>query len=106
KPGLQCADLVFDEMQRIAAQCEATELTRFPCLRDRIVEVNHQLLRKCMNPTQTMIANLIKLELAYINTSHPDFIGGSRAIAEVMERNRTPNGGAAAGSGMDVSLQV
>lgn len=39
QPGLQCADLVFDEMQRIAAQCEGTELTRFPCLRDRIVEV-------------------------------------------------------------------
>ncbi|CAM9678280.1 unnamed protein product [Scytosiphon promiscuus] len=101
QPGLQCADLVFDEMQRIAAQCEGTELTRFPCLRDRIVEVNHQLLRKCMNPTQVMIANLIKLELAYINTSHPDFIGGSRAIAEVMERNRTPNGGANMGSGTE-----
>lgn len=40
QPGLQCADLVFDEMQRIAAQCEGTELTRFPCLRDRIVEVS------------------------------------------------------------------
>lgn len=92
QPGLQCADLVFDEMQRIAAQCEGAELSRFPTLRERMVEVNHKLLRKCMNPTQTMIANLIKLELAYINTSHPDFIGGSRAIAEVMERNRTPNG--------------
>ncbi|CAN0112820.1 unnamed protein product [Ectocarpus fasciculatus] len=103
QPGLQCADLVFDEMQRIAAQCEGTELTRFPCLRDRIVEVNHQLLRKCMNPTQVMISNLIKLELAYINTSHPDFIGGSRAIAEVMERNRTPNGGGGGGSGNDGS---
>ncbi|CAM9381064.1 unnamed protein product [Ascophyllum nodosum] len=100
QPGLQCADLVFDEMQRIAAQCEGAELGRFPCLRDRIVEVNHKLLRKCMNPTQTMIANLIKLELAYINTSHPDFIGGSRAIAEVMDRNRMANGGAGvAGAG-------
>lgn len=39
QPGLQCADLVFDEMQRIAAQCEGTELSRFPTLRDRIVEV-------------------------------------------------------------------
>lgn len=38
-----------------------------------------------------------QLELAYINTSHPDFIGGSRAIAEVMERNRAPSGGVGAG---------
>lgn len=45
--------------------------------------------------------NLLQLELAYINTSHPDFIGGSRAIAEVMERNRAPNGGGG-GSGAEV----
>jgi Dynamin GTPase effector domain len=34
-----------------------------------------------------MIANLVKLELAYINTSHPDFIGGSRAVAQLMDKN-------------------
>ncbi len=37
----QCADLVFDEMQRIAAQCESTELSRFPALKERVVEVVH-----------------------------------------------------------------
>ena len=31
-----------------------------------------------MQPTQRMIANLIKIELAYVNTSHPDFIGGKQ----------------------------
>lgn len=46
-----------------------------------------------------------QLELAYINTSHPDFIGGSRAIAEVMERNRTPNGGVG-GSGTEVRVML
>lgn len=45
QPGLQCADLVFDEMQRIAAQCEGAELSRFPSLRDRIVEVRKSLGR-------------------------------------------------------------
>lgn len=39
--SMQCADLVFDEMQRIAAQCETTELTRFPLLRERVAEVVH-----------------------------------------------------------------
>lgn len=29
----------------------------------RIFQVNHQLLRKCMNPTQVMIANLIKVSV-------------------------------------------
>ena len=31
-----------------------------------------------MIPTQKMISNLIQIELAYINTSHPDFIGGKQ----------------------------
>ena len=31
-----------------------------------------------MVPTQKMISNLIQIELAYINTSHPDFIGGKQ----------------------------
>mmetsp|Transcript_83975 Transcript_83975/g.237666 ORF Transcript_83975/g.237666 Transcript_83975/m.237666 type:complete len:260 (-) Transcript_83975:98-877(-) len=70
----------------MASQCETTELTRFPELRDRVLDVVNQLLRKCVAPTQNMISNLIKIELAYINTSHPDFIGGSRAVAQLMDR--------------------
>lgn len=78
QPGLQCADLVFDELQRMAAQCEPIEFQRFPELRERMVEVVSSLLRRCVSPTQLMISNLVKIELSYINTSHPDFIGGSR----------------------------
>jgi len=33
-----------------------------------------------------MVANLVKIELAYINTSHPDFIGGSQAVASLMQK--------------------
>lgn len=121
QPGIQCVDLVFEELQRIASQSEPSELTRFPVLRDRIVsgriilctfvymrnwnthtllllydfffffpssllqlEVLHNLLRRAVNPTQLMVSNLVKIELAYINTSHPDFIGGSRAVAGLM----------------------
>lgn len=32
-----------------------------------------------------MISNLIHMELAHINTSHPDFIGGSRAVQQLLE---------------------
>jgi hypothetical protein len=31
-----------------------------------------------------MISNLIHIELAHINTRHPDFIGGERAVQEAM----------------------
>ncbi|KDO30068.1 hypothetical protein SPRG_05259 [Saprolegnia parasitica CBS 223.65] len=85
-PGLQCVDLVFDELQRVTSQCETVELTRFADLRDRVVEVVNGLLRGCLSPTQTMISNLIKTELSYINTNHPDFIGGSRAVAQLMDK--------------------
>jgi dynamin 1-like protein len=72
QPGIQCVDMIFDELQRIASQAEPSELTRFPVLRDRMVEVVASLLRRCVGPTQMMVSNLVKIELAYINTSHPD----------------------------------
>lgn len=50
--GLQCIDLVFDELQRLAAQCEAPELTRFSHLRDRVLDTVALLLRRCLAPTQ------------------------------------------------------
>jgi dynamin 1-like protein len=86
QPGIQCVDLVYEELQRIASQSEPSELQRFPVLRDRMVEVVSNLLRRCVGPTQMMVGNLVKIELAYINTSHPDFIGGSRAVARLMEK--------------------
>ena len=39
------------------------------------------MLRQCVKPTQKMISSLVQIELAYINTSHPDFIGGKQALA-------------------------
>ena len=84
--GLQCVDYVFDEMQRVALQCETDELTRFPELRERTFEIVNAMLRDCLKPTQRMISSIIKVELAYINTSHPDFIGGKQAIATITKK--------------------
>ena len=64
QPGVQCVDLVYEELQRIASQSEPSELTRFPILRDRMVEVVNSLLKRCMEPTQMMVSNLVKIELA------------------------------------------
>jgi dynamin 1-like protein len=86
QPGIQCVDLVYEELSRIAMQSEPSELTRYPVLRDRMAEVVSALLRRCLAPTQMMISNLIKIELAYLNTSHPDFLGGSRAVGKLLEK--------------------
>ena len=86
QPGVQCVDLVYDELQRIAAQSEPTELTRYPNLRDRMMDVVSALLKRSVGPTQMWVSNLVRIELSYINTNHPDFIGGSRAVARLMEK--------------------
>lgn len=86
QPGVQCVDLVYDELQRIAAQSEPTELTRYPNLRDRMMDVVSALLKRSVGPTQTWVSNLVRIELSYINTNHPEFIGGSRAVAKLMEK--------------------
>lgn len=37
-------------------------------------------------PAERMIRDVVACELAYINTDHPAFVGGNRAIASVLER--------------------
>jgi len=73
------------------------ELARFPLL---VTAVNDSVLRlmdKNRDPTRQMVSDLINIELAYINTSHPDFIGADQAVqaaSERVERARTdPNYG-------------
>ncbi len=44
-----------------------------------------EMLRERMAPTQAYIESLISIQLAYINTNHPDFIGGSMAMS-MLER--------------------
>lgn len=88
QPGLDCLDKVQDEMLKMVSQSETLELTRFPDLRDRTFEIVNQLLRNCMLPAQKMISNLIQIELAYINTSHPDFVGGKAAVAAAQQSRK------------------
>jgi len=85
EPSLQCVELVYDELKRIVGQLELKELQRFANLRRRVIEVVHNLLNNCRDPTRKMINNLISVERAYINTSHKDFIGGSGAMSKMFE---------------------
>ena len=48
-------------------------MLRFPRLHEKIVDVVTNLLRRRLPPTNTMVENLVQVELAYINTRHPDF---------------------------------
>lgn len=85
QPGLQCLDMVVEEMQRMIMQSESIDVSRFPELRDRMMEVTMAFLKSCLTPASKMISNLIQIELAYINTSHPDFIGGKAAAVATQQ---------------------
>lgn len=84
QPGIQCANLVYEVLQELAVQAECSRLRMFPALRDKVLAVVNNMLARSLTPTHKMIRNLIQVEKAYINTNHPDFIGGSQAIASLM----------------------
>jgi len=86
EPSLRCIDLVYDELQRIINCIEIPELKRFGFLRDKINEVVNNLLRNCKLPAIYMIKDLISVEQAHINTSHPDFMRGGEAIAVLLKK--------------------
>ncbi|XP_026177083.1 dynamin-1-like protein isoform X1 [Mastacembelus armatus] len=86
EPSLRCVELVHEEMQRIIQHCSSfstQELLRFPKLHDSIAEVVTGLLRKRLPITNEMVHNLVAIELAYINTKHPDFTDAAQVSASV-----------------------
>ncbi|KAI8124882.1 hypothetical protein FF38_05829 [Lucilia cuprina] len=76
EPSLRCVELIHEEMQRIVQHCGnevQQEMLRFPKLHEKIVDVVTTLLRRRLPATNVMVENLVAIELAYINTKHPDF---------------------------------
>lgn len=47
----------------------------------------YTLLNKNLQPCLQMVKNLIRIEESYINTYHPDFMGGANAIFNVFDPN-------------------
>ncbi|XP_034444501.1 dynamin-1-like protein isoform X5 [Hippoglossus hippoglossus] len=91
EPSLRCVELVHEEMQRIIQHCSnysTQELLRFPKLHDAIVEVVTALLRKRLPVTNEMVHNLVAIELAYINTKHPDFADACGLMNNNIEEQR------------------
>ncbi|XP_072567952.1 dynamin-1-like protein isoform X5 [Paramormyrops kingsleyae] len=91
EPSLRCVELVHEEMQRIIQHCSnysTQELLRFPKLHEAIVEVVTSLLRKRLPITNDMVHNLVAIELAYINTKHPDFADACVLMNSNIEEQR------------------
>ncbi|XP_012277422.1 dynamin-1-like protein isoform X2 [Orussus abietinus] len=88
EPSLRCVELVHEEMQRIIQHCGTEvqqEMLRFPKLHERIVDVVTQLLRRRLPTTNQMVENLVAIELAYINTKHPDFHKDAAVVSSLLK---------------------
>ena len=90
EPSLKCASLVYDELVRIISQLlTKPEFRRYPALRDKFHVTVVAFLKRAMDPTNKLVRDLVAAESCYINTGHPDFINGSRAMAIVNEKHNS-----------------
>lgn len=83
-PSQRCVELVYEELIKICHTCGSTELTRYPRLQGKLIEVVSDLLREQLGPCATYVASLIDIQRAYINTNHPNFLGAAAAMSSVI----------------------
>ncbi|KAH8308353.1 hypothetical protein KR059_011079 [Drosophila kikkawai] len=93
EPSLRCVELIHEEMQRIVQHCGnevQQEMLRFPKLHEKIVDVVTQLLRRRLPHTNVMVENIVAIELAYINTKHPDFHKDAALVPSLLKTDNDP----------------
>lgn len=72
-PSHRCVELVYEELMKICHNCGSPELSRYPKLQGKLIEVVSDLLRERLGPTSSYVSSLIAIQRAYINTNHPNF---------------------------------
>lgn len=88
EPSLKCVSLVYDELVRILSQLlNKPFFRRYPALKERFYAVVIAFFKKSMDPTSKLVRDLVAMEACYVNTGHPDFLNGHRAMAIVNERH-------------------
>ena len=87
-PSLKCVSLVYDELVRILNQLlNKQTFRRYPQLKERMYQVVIAFFKKVIGSTNKLVTDLVSMESCYINTGHPDFLNGHRAMAMVNERH-------------------
>lgn len=59
----------------------------FPKLHEKIVDVVTSLLRRRLPNTNSMVENIVAIELAYINTKHPDFHKDAALVPSLLKND-------------------
>jgi hypothetical protein len=63
-----------------------TTFKRYPELKDRFNLVVITFFKSLMTPTNKLVSDMVAAQACYINTTHPDFLNGHKALAIVSER--------------------
>jgi len=84
-PSQRCVELVYEELIKICHTCGSQELSRFPRLQGKLIEVVSDLLRERLGPASNYVESLISIQRAYINTNHPNFLGAAAAMSSVIQ---------------------
>lgn len=87
-PSQRCVELVYEELIKICHTCGSTELSRFPRLQGKLIEVVSDLLRERLGPASQYVESLISIQRAYINTNHPNFLGAAAAMSNVVSNKQ------------------
>ena len=87
-PSQRCVELVYEELIKICHTCGSTELSRFPRLQAKLIEVVSDLLRERLGPASNYVESLISIQRAYINTNHPNFLGAAAAMSHVVNEKQ------------------
>lgn len=90
EPSLKCVSLVYDELVRILNHILQKPIyKRYPNLKEKLSETVVAFLRNRLSPTNTLVTDLVSMESSYVNTAHPNFLNGHKAM-EMVEQKLHP----------------
>ncbi|EGD74120.1 dynamin 2 [Salpingoeca rosetta] len=97
EPCMKCVEMVGSELLNVVKGI-AEDMGRFPVLRDECETLVGTEIRECERQAQDHAMRMVDIELSYMNTNHPDFIGFAKASSAAARKERA---GATNSSGGD-----
>lgn len=94
-PSLKCIDLVHEELKHIAQICledVSLHLDHYPKLKTLLCVVVNDLWQGRLPITKQTVESFIDIQIAHINTSHPDFLPKQTQSVEVVTKEKQIDG--------------
>ncbi|PVG02820.1 putative ember of the dynamin family of GTPase [Serendipita vermifera] len=87
-PSVKCCQLVYEELIRILGQLlnKVQSFRRYPALKERFNSVVINFFKQAMTPTLKLVTDMVAMQACYVNTTHPDFLNGHKAMAIIADR--------------------